>query len=158
MLHPVLIDAESLKGQIPARSVMGLHGSRQEERALHVQVLHAAFHHRQFQRDDASHLDRAAERYLPVALREVEIANAELGAGDVYWEEDFAASAEVLDIAVAPVLWAARYSPGSLLAHLFFQLAGCGASVDILRLRWLSDDALQFGCADEMSFATVPFG
>ena len=158
MLHPLLIDAESLEGQIPAGSIVRLHGSRQEERTLHVQILHAILHHRQFHRDDAGHLDCAAERYLPVTLREVEVADAELGPGDVDREEDFAAPAQVLDVAVAAMLWAAGYGPCALFAYFLFQLARCGARVDILRLRWLSDDALEFGCANEMGFATVPLG
>lgn len=158
MLHTLLIDTESLKGQIPAWSIMRFHGSWQEKRTLHVQILHATLHHGQLHRNDTSHLNRAAERNLPVALREVQVAHAELGARNVDWEEDFAASAQVFDIAVAAMLWAAGYSPCALFTYLFFELAGCGAGVDILRLRRLSDDALEFGCADEMGFATVPLG
>ena len=88
----------------------------------------------------------------------MEIANAELGPGDVDWEEGFAAAAQVFDVAVAAVLWPAGYSPRSFFSYFFFQLGGCGASVDVLRLRWLGDDAFEFGCADEVGFATVPFG
>ena len=158
MLHALLVDAESLKSQIPTRSVMGLHGSRQEKRALHVQILHAALHHRQLQCDDPGHFNRAAERDLPVSLREVEVADAEFGAGNVDREEDFAAAAQVLDVAIAAVLGAAGYGSRSFFADFLFELAGCGARVDVLGLGWLGDDALEFGGADEMGFATVPLG
>lgn len=68
MLHALLVDAEALKRQVPARSVVRLHGPRQEERALHVQMLDAALHDGQLQRDDAGHLDGAAEGDFAVAL------------------------------------------------------------------------------------------
>lgn len=71
-------------------------------------------------------------------------------------EEDFAAAAQVLDIAVATMLWAAGYRPRAFLADFFFQLAGCGASVDILGLRRLRYDTFEFGGADEVGFAAVP--
>ena len=71
-------------------------------------------------------------------------------------KENFAAAAQVLDVAVATMLWAAGYSPRALFAYLFFKLARCGASVDVLRLRWLRDDTFEFGGADEVGFATVP--
>ena len=72
----------------------------------------------------------------------MEVADAEFRPGDVDREEDFTAPAQVLDVAVAPVLWAARYSPRALFADFFFELAGGGASVDVLGLRWLRDDTL----------------
>ena len=71
-------------------------------------------------------------------------------------EEDFAAAAQVLDIAVATMLWAAGYRPRALFAHLFFKIAGCGASMDALGFRWLRNDTLKFGGADQVGFAAVP--
>ena len=70
----------------------------------------------------------------------MEVADAEFCPGDVDREEDFAAPAQVLDVAVASMLWAARYSPRALFAYFFFDLAGRGASVDVLGLRRLRDD------------------
>lgn len=158
MLHPLLVDAEPFKRQVPSGAVMRLHGPRQEKRTLHVQILDAALHHRQLQRDDAGHLDGAAKGDFAVALREVEVADAELGAGDVDGEEDSAATAQVLDVAVAAVLRAAGDGPRALFADLLLQLAGGGAGMDVLRLRRLGDDALELGRADELGFATVPLG
>ena len=156
MLHALLIDAEALKREIPARTVMRLHRSRQEQRTLHIQIRHAAFHDGQLQRDDAGHLDRAAEGDFAIALREVEVADAELGPGDVDREENFAAAAQVFDVAVPAVRGAPRYGPRSLFADFLFQVAGCGARVDVLRLGWLSDDPFEVSCADEVGFAAVP--
>ena len=158
MLHPLLVDAEPFKRQIPSGAVMRLHWPRQEERALHVQIPDAALHHRQLQRDDAGHLDGAAKGDFAVALGEVEVADAELGAGDVDGEEDPAAAAQVLDVAVAAVLRAAGDGPRTLFADLLLQLAGCGAGVHVLRLRRLGDDTLELGRANELGFATVPLG
>ena len=73
-------------------------------------------------------------------------------------EEDFTAAAQVLDIAIATMFWAAGYGPRALLAHFFFELGGCGASVDVLGLRWLRDDTFEFGGADEVGFAAIPLG
>lgn len=72
------------------------------------------------------------------------------------WEEDFTAAAQVLDVAVASMLWAAGYSPRALFAYFFLKLAGCGASVNVLGLGWLRDDTFEFGGADEVGFAAVP--
>lgn len=121
-------------------------------------MLDAALHDGQLQRGDAGHLDSAAKGDLAVALGEVEVADAELGARDVDGEEDFAAPAQIFDVAVAAVLRAAGDGPRALFANFVFQLAGCGARVDVLWLGGLGDDALEFGCADEMGFAAVPLG
>ena len=88
----------------------------------------------------------------------MEVADAELGAGDVDGEEDLAAAAEVLDVAVAAVLGAAGDSARALLADFVFQVAGCGARVDVLGLGRLGDDAVEGGGADEVGFAAVPLG
>lgn len=54
------------------------------------------------------------------------------------------------------MLWAAGYSPRALFAYFLFELAGCGTSVDVLGLRWLGDNTLEFGGADQVGFAAVP--
>lgn len=88
----------------------------------------------------------------------MEVADAELGAGDVDGQEDFAAAAQVLDVAVAAVLGAAGDGSRAFLADFFFERAGCGAGVDVLGLGGLGDDAFEVGGADEVGFAAVPFG
>lgn len=72
------------------------------------------------------------------------------------WEEDSAAAAQVLDVTVAAMLWAAGYSPRALFAYFFFELAGCGACVNVLGLRRLRDDTFEFRGADEVGFAAIP--
>ncbi len=88
----------------------------------------------------------------------MEVADAEFRPRDVDWEEDLAAAAQVLDVAVAAVFGAAGDGAGPLLADFFLQVARRGAGVDVLGLRGLGDDALEFGGADEVGFAAVPFG
>lgn len=88
----------------------------------------------------------------------MEVADAELGPGDVDREEDFAAAAQVLDVAVAAMLGTAGDGSRAFFADFFFELAGCGAGVDVLGLRRLGDDALEFGGADEVGFTAVPLG
>ena len=46
MLHALLVDAEALESEIPARAIMRLHGPRQKQRTLHVEMRHAALHDR----------------------------------------------------------------------------------------------------------------
>ena len=87
MLFAMLIHTEALKSQVSAGAIMRLHGPGQEERGFHVEVLNTVFHDGEFDGDDARHFDGAAEGNLPVALREVEVADAEFGAGNVDGEE-----------------------------------------------------------------------
>lgn len=102
-----MIDAKPFKGQIPARPKLRLHGALVEDGRLHAHLRHAVFDHVELHRDDAGHLDGAAEGDFAVSLREVEVADGEFGARDVHGEVDFAASAEVFDVAVSAVFRAA---------------------------------------------------
>ena len=156
MLHALLINAKPFKRQIPSGAIMRLHRPGQEQRALHLQILDPALHDRQLQRDHPRHLDCAAEADFSVPLREVQIANAELGTLDVNGQIYFASSAQVLDVAVAAVLGPAGDRARALLADLFFERARRGAGVHVLRLRGLGDDAFELGRADEVGFAPVP--
>lgn len=99
----MLINREPLKRQIPSRAIMRLHRTREINRRFHPQILHPVLHNGEIDSDDAGHLDSATERNLAVALREMEVAHAELGAFDVDGEIDFATSAEVLDVAISAV-------------------------------------------------------
>lgn len=104
---------------------------------------------------------------------EVEVADAEFGAGDVDGEVDFAAAAEVLDaasrqsgslhggeegcvLAVAAVLGAAGDGPRALVADL---LGGRGVGAPGVRAPGLGrerDDAVQLVGCDELALAPVP--
>jgi hypothetical protein len=87
----------------------------------------------------------------------MQVPYAELGTGDVDREEDFGTAREVLDVAVSAVFGAAGDCSRAFFANLGFQVAGSGASVDILWLRWLGDGAVEMGVrGDEFAFALVP--
>ena len=83
MLLAVLVNAETFERQVPPRTIVILHGTGKEDRRHHAQVPHAVLHYGELQRDHSRHLDRSAERDFAVALREVEIADAELCTFDV---------------------------------------------------------------------------
>lgn len=159
VLFPMVIHTEALKRQIPPGPKMRLHGPRQEKRALHRQRLHPLLHHAQLQRDDACNLNGAAEGDLPIALAEMQVSDAELGARDVDGEVHLAAAREVLDVAVAAVFGAAGHRAGAFAADLVLDLVGCTAGVDVLRL-WGEGDVAAGVFAergDELGFTAVPF-
>lgn len=99
----MLINRKPLEGQVPSGAIMRLHRPRQVDRTLHAQIPHAVLHHLEIDGHHARHLNRTAEGDLTVALREMQVADAELGAGDVDGEVHLAAPAEIFDIAVPPV-------------------------------------------------------
>lgn len=107
MLLPLLIHRKPLKVNIPPGPELRLHRPGDVDGALHVQLRDAALHDGELQRDAAGHLNGAAERNLAVALAEVQIADAELGAGDVDGQVDARAARQVFDVAVAAVFGAA---------------------------------------------------
>ena len=84
MLLALMINAETLESQVPPRPIMRLDRSGQENRTLHAQVLHPVLHHRELQRDNASNLDSAAERNLPITLRKMQVTDAEFGTFDMH--------------------------------------------------------------------------
>lgn len=87
----------------------------------------------------------------------MQVADRELGALDVDREVDFAASAQVLDVAVAAVFGSARYSTCAFLAHLLLDIVACGACVDVLGEWWVRDCLVEVGVlGDEGAFAVVP--
>jgi hypothetical protein len=66
--------------------------------------------------DVARHLDRATERDLTIALREMQITYREQRVLDVDREVDARALRQVLDVHVAAVV-ARRHGPGGLAGH-----------------------------------------
>lgn len=161
VLLAVLVDAESLERQISPGTVMRFHGPGQEERTLHAQVGHAVLHDAELDGDDAGHFDGAAKGDFAVALREVQVADAEFGAGDVHGQVHFAAAAEIFDVAVPAVLGAPGDGPRAFFAHLGFDIPGSAARVHVLRFRGLGNDffeLLRRVRVDELSFTAVPLG
>lgn len=158
VLLALLIHAETLEREIASRTIMRLDGTGKEDGGFHVEVLHAVLHHGQLDGDDACHFNRAAEGDLPVALAEVEVADAELRAGYVHGQEGAAAAGEVLDVAVAAVLGPAWDCAGAFFPDFLFDVGGGGAGVHVLRLRGLRHDAFEVGRVDQVGFALVPGG
>ena len=83
------------------------------------------------------------DKGVGVRTRKVQIANAELRAGDVHRQVDFTASRQVLDIAVSAVFWTARDCASALFANLFFDFTVRTASVYIDGLWCKSDIAVE---------------
>lgn len=158
MLLPVLVDREALKRQHSAGAELRFDGARDEDGALHFQVLDPALHQRELERDDAGHLDRAAERDLSVALTEVQISNRELGARDVHGEVGLASARQVLDVAVPAMLGSAGDGAGALSADLGFKVTRGRAGVDIFRFREIGDYAVEGVEFDELGLTAGPLG
>ena len=140
---------------------MRFHGPGQEQRAFHPQVCHTVLHNVQLNSNNTGHFDGAAEGDFAVTLGEVEVADAEFGAFDVNGEVNFAAAAEVLNVAVPAMLGATGDGSCTFLTHLVFDIACSAACVYVLRLGGLGDNFFEFlrGVgADELAFAAVPFG
>lgn len=81
----MLIHAEALEVDHPAGTKLRLNRARDVDWTLEAQLSQAVLDDRELDGDDARHLNGAAERDLSVALREVQVANAELGALDMDW-------------------------------------------------------------------------
>lgn len=88
----------------------------------------------------------------------MQISNGEFRPGNVDGKERLAATAQVLDIAVSSVLGTAGDCTCAFFADFSFYLVRSGASVYVLRLRGLSDDAFEFCGGDEFGFAAIPSG
>jgi hypothetical protein len=176
MLFARLIHAEPLEVNIPTRPKLGLHGSGNIDWGLHAELSHATLHDAELERDDAGHFDGATETDLAVALREVQVADAEFRAGHVDGQKDFGAAGEVFNVAVACVTelaqaWDKRWvcsrrtsmfrsprnRPRAFLANLRLQIACRVSSMHVLLVRGLGDGAFEVGvCGDEFAFAFVP--
>lgn len=153
----MLVHTETLEVDIPAGAKLRLDRPRDVDGRLHGQLLHAVLHHGEVDRDDAGHLDGAAERDLAVALREVQVADGELGAFHVDGQVDFAAAGQVLDVAVAAVFWPAGHSASAFSADFLFDVGVCVAGVHVLGLGRQGDVAVHVrACFDQAGFALVP--
>jgi len=80
---------------------MRLNWSWEVDWRFHSQIRHAILHDFEIDGDNTRHLDSSTEGDLTVTLREVQITDTEFRSLDVDWEEDFAATAQVLDIAIS---------------------------------------------------------
>lgn len=206
ILLPGMIDRKALESEIPRRAERRLDGPGQEHGRFETKVGHGGvaviavaagggvgvtgsragvglLQHGEAEGDLAGHFDGAAEGDLAVALGEVEVADGELGAGDVDGEVDFAAAGEVFDVAVSAVFGAAllmklviglivnlvkrrridvmdtyRNSPSALPHDILPNALRSESGVGILRLRQLGHVAIQRCMSlDQLGFAPIPF-
>ena len=87
---------------------------------------------------------------------EMQIADAELGALDQHGQVDFAPSRQILDIAVAAVLGAARDGASAVAADLLRECLIGAAAVDVGRVRGLGHDTVERASRDQFLFPLVP--
>ena len=157
MLLAILIDAETLKGEVPPRTKLRLYRPWKVDRGLHGELFHTAFHHAELESNDTCHFNRSTEGYFSIALAEMEVAYAELCAFHVDGQVDFGATAKSLDVAVATMFWPSWYRSRSLLTYLLLQFSRRRPSMHVLRIRRLSDGAVEVCMrGDELGFALVP--
>lgn len=57
----MLVDAETFKVDVAPGTELRLYGSRDVDGGFHAELADAVFHDAEFERDDASHFDGAAE-------------------------------------------------------------------------------------------------
>jgi len=84
MLLALLIHRETLKVYHSSGSKLRLYRTGNVNGRLHSKLLHSVLHDAELERDDARHLNRAAETDFSVSLREVQVPDAELCAFDVH--------------------------------------------------------------------------
>ena len=158
MLLALLIHTEPFKCQVASRAIVRLYGSWEEEGRFHAEILHPVFHHGELHRNDTCHLDGAAEGDLAVTLAEMEVADTEFRTGNVHRQEGPRTAGQVLDVAVAAVLGPAWDCTSAFFSYLLFYVRGGRASMHVLWLRGLRDDAFQVRSAYQFGFALVPSG
>jgi hypothetical protein len=96
-------------------------------------------------------------RNFSIALREVQVSNAEFGALDVHWQVHFAASRKVFDVTIPSMLWTSWNGSCSLLSNLLEQIRiGCGG-VHALWRWWNSNISVHMRASlDQFPFSLVP--
>jgi hypothetical protein len=130
-LPPLLIHRKPFKINIPPQPKLRLDRSGDINRTDTAQVGHAILDDLELDGNHAGHLDGAAKRDLPVALRKVQVADGELGPLDVHRQIHFGPAREVLDVAVAAVLGPAGDGARAFEADLFREGWGGLAGVDV---------------------------
>lgn len=75
MLLAVFVDAEAFEIDVLARTELRLDRARDIDGALHAELLHAALHNVELDRDGAGHFDGSAKRDLSVTLTEVQVSD-----------------------------------------------------------------------------------
>ena len=91
-----------------------------------------------------------------VRTREMQVADAKLGARDMYRQVNLASSAQVLDIAISAMLRASWDGSGTLLANLGLDRFICRTGVDICGQRWERHFTVKLVRLDKLTLTLVP--
>jgi hypothetical protein len=86
----------------------------------------------------------------------VQITNAEFGTINMNRKVYFTTSTEVLDIAVASMLWTTGDCTCSLIGDLGFSTGICGAGMAILGQRGQGDFSVKLVGSDQLAFSPIP--
>jgi hypothetical protein len=108
-LFSMLINREPLESKVATRTVMRFNWSWEIDWRFHSQICNSILHDFEIDSDNTRHLDSSTEGDLTVTLREVQVTNTEFRSLDVDWEEDFAATAQVLDVTISTMFRATCY-------------------------------------------------
>lgn len=101
---------------------------------------------------------RPGGRGRATLTRKVQIPHTEACAFDVHGQVNLASSRQVLDVAVAAVLWATRDGASTFARDLLLDVGRGRASSNVLRIGRLSDDAAAaVHGRDELALAPIPF-
>lgn len=101
---------------------------------------------------------RPGGRSRATLTRKVQIPHTEARAFDVHGQVDLASSRQVLDVAVAAVLWATRDGASTFARNLLLDVACGRASSNVLRIGRLGNDATAaVHGSDELTLALIPF-
>jgi hypothetical protein len=88
----MLINREPLESKVATRTVMRFNWSWEIDWRFHSQIRHAILHDFEINGDNTRHLDSSAEGNL---------ADTEFCSLNVDWEENLAATAQVLDVTIS---------------------------------------------------------
>lgn len=105
----MLVDRKALEIDIPSRTELRLDRAGYVDWRLHIELLDAALHDAEFERDDACHLrasqqvcfrlnvdrrylNRATERNFTITLAEVQVSNTKLRSFDMHRQKHLRSS------------------------------------------------------------------
>ncbi|KAH3678627.1 hypothetical protein OGATHE_000177 [Ogataea polymorpha] len=133
-LFAVFVDRKALEREVSAWAVVVFYWSRQIHGTFHVELEHAFFKNRAFQRDGPGHLNCSAKRDLAISLGKMQVPDTQLGSVHVDRQVHLGPARQVLDVAVATVFRTARYGSSSL-CQFGLQFQAASTRVGVL-FRW----------------------
>lgn len=157
MLLSMLIYAEAFEVNISTWAELWLNRTRDVNWTLKTHLGHTVLDNSEFDRNLASDFDGTAKADLAIALREVQVTSGELGAFDVHGKINLAPTGQILNVAIAAMLWSTWNGSCSFLTDFLFNRVVTATHVDGLWFGWKSYDTVHMlALADELSLAFVP--